>query len=885
MIGRDGIRRRWLVPEVVQTSAMDCGPAALKALLDGFGIEADYARLRDACRTDVDGTSISALEELAQQLGLEAEQVMLPPDHLYLPEFSTLPALAVVALANGFTHFIVIWRCHGPLVQIMDPARGRVWLPRRRLLAELYRHRLPIAAAAWRDWAGSDSFVEPLGQRLAQLLVPATERQHLLAAAAADPSWRGFAALDAATRLVASLVGGGAVGAGREAGRMIAAVVGRELAGGPPGDRVIPPGFWSVRPDAGEAGSLIFEAAVIVSVAGRRETAAAPAAAAVRAMLESQHPRPERLVWTTLGRDWPLVPMIGAAVGLAAAAGIAEIFVLRHLLDTAGTAGAALTLASWAALVAVLLALEGAAAAAGRFLGRRLETRLRLALYEKLRRLGDGWFRSRLVSDLSQRAFELHHLRDLPKLAAGGLRTLASLLFAGVGIVAVYPDGLPLVAATLAISLGVAVMGQPWLQQHELRQRIYAGALDRFYYDALIGLVPLRNHAAEPALRAEQEELVVEWARSGLRAVTARVWLSGGAFGFGMVMAVLLVRDYLAAGLPVSGAIVLLCLAPLLPMTIDALFVLARQYPLMRGAVLRLIEPLTAPDEDVPGEGDEPGSPESPAPTAAAAGSASLGVEIAIAEVTVGLGGLTLLDRVSLEIAAGEHVAIVGPSGAGKTSLVGLLLGWHRPSTGTVRVDGRRLAGATLADLRQATAWVDPQVQLWNRSLAANLIFGNGLIGAPRLDAVIAEADLEAIEARLGLDATPLGEAGRLVSGGEAQKVRFGRAMLRPDTRLVILDEPFRGLERGSRRKLLARAQRRWDWATLLFITHDVEDTATFDRVVVVENGRIVEDGAPRDLLHRASRYRSLWLADRDAHTRLWNGPEWRRLWMKDGRL
>ena len=76
-------RRRFLVPEVVQTSAMDCGPAALKALLNGFGINASYGRLREASQTDVDGTSIDTLEETAKQLGLDAEQVMTLPDHLF----------------------------------------------------------------------------------------------------------------------------------------------------------------------------------------------------------------------------------------------------------------------------------------------------------------------------------------------------------------------------------------------------------------------------------------------------------------------------------------------------------------------------------------------------------------------------------------------------------------------------------------------------------------------------------------------------------------------------------------------------------------------------------------------------------------------------------
>src|SRR5437764_3106513 len=98
-------RRHLIVPEVVQTSAMDCGPASLKALLEGLGIPVSYGRLREACQTDVDGTSIDTLEEIARQLGVEAEQVMVPFEHLALDE-EMLPALAVVRLPSGLTHFV-----------------------------------------------------------------------------------------------------------------------------------------------------------------------------------------------------------------------------------------------------------------------------------------------------------------------------------------------------------------------------------------------------------------------------------------------------------------------------------------------------------------------------------------------------------------------------------------------------------------------------------------------------------------------------------------------------------------------------------------------------------------------------------------------------------
>src|SRR5262247_2750376 len=103
-------RRRWLAPEVVQTSSMDCGPAALKCLLEGFGVCASYGRLREACQTDVDGTSIDAIEDVAGKLGLAAEQTMLPVDYLLDPKTAALPAIVVVRLPGGGTHFVVAWR-------------------------------------------------------------------------------------------------------------------------------------------------------------------------------------------------------------------------------------------------------------------------------------------------------------------------------------------------------------------------------------------------------------------------------------------------------------------------------------------------------------------------------------------------------------------------------------------------------------------------------------------------------------------------------------------------------------------------------------------------------------------------------------------------------
>jgi len=255
--------------------------------------------------------------------------------------------------------------------------------------------------------------------------------------------------------------------------------------------------------------------------------------------------------------------------------------------------------------------------------------------------------------------------------------------------------------------------------------------------------------------------------------------------------------------------------------------------------------------------------------------------------VSVEAAGHTVLENIDLTVRPGEHVAIVGPSGAGKSSLVGLLLGWHRPARGRFEVDGHPLVGDRLSQLRRVTAWVDPAVALWNRSFLDNLLYGAEQGGESALADVLSRARLREVLERLpdGL-ATALGEGGAMVSGGEGQRVRIGRALARPRARLVILDESFRGLDLPTRRELLTMAQARWSQATLLCVTHDIAETERFARVLVVEDGRIVEDGHPAELTRSpTSRYAALVRGDRDVHELEWSGAAWRRLWIERGAI
>jgi hypothetical protein len=112
---------RWFVPEVVQSSGMDCGPAALKALLNGVGIRASYGRLREACQTGLDGTSIDVLEEMATAMGLDAGQSMAPSDHLLVADAGLPPVMEEKKTRSraGRRQFVGWGEAHG----VPEPAR------------------------------------------------------------------------------------------------------------------------------------------------------------------------------------------------------------------------------------------------------------------------------------------------------------------------------------------------------------------------------------------------------------------------------------------------------------------------------------------------------------------------------------------------------------------------------------------------------------------------------------------------------------------------------------------------------------------------------------------------------------------------------------------
>ena len=244
-------------------------------------------------------------------------------------------------------------------------------------------------------------------------------------------------------------------------------------------------------------------------------------------------------------------------------------------------------------------------------------------------------------------------------------------------------------------------------------------------------------------------------------------------------------------------------------------------------------------------------SPASPLPLGRVRG------RIDFAGVVTRYDGHEVLHGISLTVAPGEHVALVGPSGSGKSTLVSLVVRALDPVAGEVRLDGLPLPALDLGELRAGVSVLHQDAVLLTGTIRDNIRMG-------RPDAT--DADVEAAARRAGAhdfivslpggyDA-PVGERGDTLSGGQRQRVAIARALLR-DTPVVILDEATTGLDPAARALVLDAVDRLARGRTTLIVTHDADVAVRADRVVWIEDGRIVLDDSPERLLARSRIFRS----------------------------
>ncbi|WBF45269.1 ABC transporter ATP-binding protein [Serratia rubidaea] len=236
--------------------------------------------------------------------------------------------------------------------------------------------------------------------------------------------------------------------------------------------------------------------------------------------------------------------------------------------------------------------------------------------------------------------------------------------------------------------------------------------------------------------------------------------------------------------------------------------------------------------------------------------------ELHFVDVWSSYGEVPVLKGVGLHIRAGEHVALVGASGAGKSSLASLLMRLQDPCRGEVRLDGRPLRSMTLASLRAQVAVVHQEPVLFAMSIRDNIRMGNLDADDAAIVTAARQADALAFIQALpaGFD-TVLGERGETLSGGQRQRIAIARALLR-DAALVVLDEVTSGLDRRAAQAVLNSLDQLIRARTTLVITHDFDTAMRCDRIIWLEDGRVVESGLRDVLLAGGGRF-ARWRADR----------------------
>ncbi|NEK40365.1 ATP-binding cassette domain-containing protein [Rhizobium leguminosarum] len=226
--------------------------------------------------------------------------------------------------------------------------------------------------------------------------------------------------------------------------------------------------------------------------------------------------------------------------------------------------------------------------------------------------------------------------------------------------------------------------------------------------------------------------------------------------------------------------------------------------------------------------------------------------------------GKPVIDDLSLTVRPGEKVGLVGLSGAGKTTLVSLLLRFYDIEDGAILIDGQDIRAVTQASLRRAIGVIAQDVALLHRSVGDNIRYGRPEATTDEIEAVAKMASADAFiadlsdgEGRKGYDAF-VGDRGIKLSGGQRQRVAIARVLLK-DAPILVLDEATSALDSESEAAIQERLNLVMEGKTVIAIAHRLSTIARMDRIVVLDHGRIVEEGRPDELVEQDGLFARLW--------------------------
>ena len=482
----------------------------------------------------------------------------------------------------------------------------------------------------------------------------------------------------------------------------------------------------------------------------------------------------------------------------------------------------------------------------------RIDVELGARLFKHLAALPIAYFEARRTGDSVARVRELENIRTF--LTGSALTLVIDLFFTFVFLAVMAFYSLPLTGIVLAsfpFYIGVSVLVTP-LFRRQLNDKFNRGAENQaFLVESITGIETLKALAVEPQMQRRWEEQLAGYVRASFRVSNLGNWAS---------QAIQLVNKLVTAAILFFGAKAVIGGS----MTIGELVA----FNMLAGRVSQPVLRLAQVWQDfhqarlsIERLGDILNAPAEPAFTPGRTALPDIQGAITFDHVSFRYkaDGAQVLHDISLSIAAGQVIGIVGPSGSGKSTFAKLVQRLYVPESGRVLVDGADLAMVDVSWLRRQIGVVLQDNELFSRSVRENIALADP--GLP-IEHVVEMAKLAGahdfiLELPQGYD-TMVGERGCGLSGGQRQRIAIARALIM-NPRILIFDEATSALDYESERVIQQNMRHIVQGRTVLIVAHRLSAVRHCDRIITIEKGRILEDGHHDELVRQVGRYASLW--------------------------